>query len=397
MLSRSGAMRVWLLAAALLLLLVGALACEAWPGVKWENATSQRVAIHRGGEYAFSLEPHESQEVSTSEDDWRPEIRVVAEDGRVLLEDKITWDELGQMDYRIVITEPVHPVSPTSPVVPYTETPAWRPTPLPAACWGRGPVSPSAPSPPTNLRAELVSNPMARDGPLVGLQWDDNVDDERCYVVERKLDEGDWSVYESIWGPNEGSVSLVDVPAEVGLHCYRVSYGNYEGLSAYSNEACVDVEVVPVVVTPTPHPVTPIPVSIDATPRPWPCNLGDDPPYSELAPNPPTDVVAVVRPQLDPRGGYRVDLLWRLDGPDPLCYMVQRLEHDGAWRTFEEPGFGGWERSAFDVDPERGVRCYRVAVANEHGRSDWSNEACANGPTIVLPVTPEPTPTPTPP
>jgi hypothetical protein len=64
---------------------------------------------------------------------------------------------------------------------------------------------------------------------------------------------------------------------------------------------------------------------------------------------------------------------------------VQRLEHDGVWRQFES---FMWRVTGWDLDPERGVRCYRLAAANEHGRSDWSNEACANGPTIVLPVTP---------
>jgi len=51
---------------------------------------------------------------------WTPDIRVVAEDGRVLLEDHITWDELKEMDCKIVITDPAAPLSST-------------PTPSPAA------------------------------------------------------------------------------------------------------------------------------------------------------------------------------------------------------------------------------------------------------------------------
>ena len=40
---------------------------------------------------------------------WEPNIKVVAEDGRVLLEDHITWRELKEMNYRIVITDPGRP------------------------------------------------------------------------------------------------------------------------------------------------------------------------------------------------------------------------------------------------------------------------------------------------
>lgn len=387
-------MRVWVLVVALVLLL-GALACEPWPGVTWENATPQRVAVYKDGKFAFRLEPQESQDVLASEDVWRPDVRVVAEDGRVLLEDHITWDELKKMGYRIVITDPAS----SSPGP--TATPIW-PTPPPAACWGKGPQSPLAPSPASNLRAELVSSPIALEGSLVRLQWDDNADDELCYVIERKVGEGDWSVYESSgWGPTLGPVSTDDVPGEVGIHCYRISYGNYEGRSAYSNEACVDVKVVPIVLTPTPPgtpeapSVTPMP---SPTPLPWPCNAGDDPPYSELAPSPPTDLAAIVVPQTAYPGipaEYRVEMLWQSSAVDPLCYIVQRREHDGAWRTLGGRGMGR-AFGSFDFEPWLGERCYRVAVANEHGRSAWSNETCAGGPAVVLPSTPAPTATPAP-
>jgi hypothetical protein len=375
---------------AALLLLLGALACEPWPGVKWENATSQRVAVYEGGKLAFSLEPHEIQSVSTSEDDWRSDVKVVAEDGRVLLDGPITWDDLEMMGHRIVIKEPLTP-PPTT--LQEESSPVPGSTPEPAACWGQGSLSPLGPNPPTNLRAELVSNPMVTKGSVVRLQWDDNADDEQCTLIERKVDEEDWSIYERFWDPQSGSVSLIDVPTEAGVHCYRVMYGFSDHLSA-SNEACVEVEVVPIVVTATPRPVTPVPPSSYGRRQPGPCNLGDDPPYSESAPSPPTDLTAIVEPAIDPPGGYDIRLHWQGDDSNALCYIVQRLEHDDVWRQFES---FMWRTTGVDIDPERGVRCYRLAAANEHGRSDWSNEACANGPTVVLPVTPEPTPTPTPP
>jgi hypothetical protein len=289
------------------------------------------------------------------------------------------------------------PPSPAPPsLVLSSPTPVW-PTPPPAACWGRGPGSPLAPSPPTNLRAELVSSPIALEGLLVRLQWDDNAENELCYVIERKVGEEDWSVYEGGWGPSIGPPSIDEVPGEVGVHCYRVSYGSYEGRSPYSNEACVDVQAVPVVLMPTP-PVTAETPSVTAvpspTPMPWPCNPDDDAPQSDLAPSPPTDLAAIVVLYPGFPGTYRVELLWQDDAADPQCYLVQRLEHDGAWRTL----VGGLGRSFwfFDREPWLGDRCYRVAVANEHGRSEWSNEACANGPAIVLPSTPAASATPVP-
>ena len=53
----------------------------------------------------------------------RSDIKIVAEDGRVLLEDHITWDELREMGRKIMITDPEHPPSPTS-----TPSPGTTPT-----------------------------------------------------------------------------------------------------------------------------------------------------------------------------------------------------------------------------------------------------------------------------
>ena len=96
-----------------LLLLSAALACEPGRIPEYENATSQRVTVYKDGIANFSLEPHESTTIPMFKEDWSPNIRVVAEDGRVLLEDHITWDELKEMGYKIMITDPAHPPSPT--------------------------------------------------------------------------------------------------------------------------------------------------------------------------------------------------------------------------------------------------------------------------------------------
>jgi hypothetical protein len=88
------------------------------------------------------------------------------------------------------------------------------------------------------------------EGFIVRLRWDDNAGDELCYVVERKVGEGDWSFHQS-GGPAEPP-TVEDVPQSLGLHCYRVNYGNEAGRSAYSDERCVLVEAVPRVITSTP-------------------------------------------------------------------------------------------------------------------------------------------------
>jgi hypothetical protein len=100
-----------------------AVACEPGRIPEYENATSQRVTVYKDGIAMFTLEPHGSTTIPMFKEDWLPNIRVVAEDGRVLLEDHITWDELKKMDYKIVITDSGALVSPTPVASPGT-TPA---------------------------------------------------------------------------------------------------------------------------------------------------------------------------------------------------------------------------------------------------------------------------------
>ena len=78
-------------------------------GIDYINATSQRVTVYEGEVKAFAIEPRESAGVAMAKRYWEPNIKVVAEDGRVLLEDHITWRELKEMNYRIVITDPGRP------------------------------------------------------------------------------------------------------------------------------------------------------------------------------------------------------------------------------------------------------------------------------------------------
>jgi len=280
-------------------------------------------------------------------------------------------NQAGRSDYSNVacvdLPPPSTPPGGPTPTPPTVETPM----PSPPACNSEGPIgSPGAPSPPTDLRAEVVKDFTVLNG-AVRLEWYDNAGNDTCYFLERKADGGawlrQWASYPA--GPEHtGLVSASDFPGQVGVHCYRIFYANGAGRSGYSNEVCLNVEVVPTVVAPTPPP--------------WPCHPRDDPPYSELAPSPPTDLTATLVGDPTVSGGLSVRLVWQHFGIDELCYRAQRLELDGTWQWFAT-GSGSGE---IDTQPLPGARCYRVAVANEHGRSDWSNEACATG----EPTTPTP-------
>lgn len=81
-------------------------------GVEYTNLTSQHVTVYKenvSGSRSFGLAPNESQRSSMFRKNWRPYVKVVTDDGRVLLEANITIDELKAMKYRIVITDPDPP------------------------------------------------------------------------------------------------------------------------------------------------------------------------------------------------------------------------------------------------------------------------------------------------
>jgi hypothetical protein len=430
-----------------LILLLGGVACERWPDVTWENATSLQVVIYEDGAFAFRLGPQESREVSTSEDIWRPDFKAVGQDGRVLLEGHITWDKLEEMGFRIVITDPE-----SRPAVS-TGTPGWptpspqptalahstpppalaHSTPPPAACWGRGPQSPSAPNAPTNLRAELVSSPLALEGQLVRLQWDDNADDEQCYVIEQKVGEGDWSVYEAVGGAppsNMGTASTEIVPLEPGVHRYRVYFGNEEGRSAYSNEASLNVDVLPRIATPTPGPFYTRPAPAPPTPAPVPAlatpvvpTFGLPPDCNAVGPSPEApdapshlDISLWSLGDVPPDFGPSiVEFGWDDNSDDENCFV---LMFEGPWVTWEGTranetvfskvlvvGEGSASNSllfgealeAGEAQPAEGgpdTWCYYVFAANQQGRSEPSNRVCLYlaGPLPTAVPTPSATP-----
>ena len=140
---------------------------------------------------------------------------------------------------------------------------ATMPTPSPGTCLLSDLLFSPGPEPPTNLRATFVSSiPTAEviEGYAVALEWEDNADDDCAYTVARWVGEGPGSFL--VEAERKANVtSYFDVPSSVGRHCYQVAVFSGYGRSDFSNEACLDVEVVPTLVylspttVPSPEPV----------------------------------------------------------------------------------------------------------------------------------------------
>lgn len=136
---------------------------------------------------------------------------------------------------------------------------ATMPTPSPDACTFGELLFFEGAEAPTNLQATLVTSiPGAEviEGYAVALKWEDNADDDCGYRVSRRV--GEEPPYKWLsWEERKANVtSYFDVPSSVGRHCYKVVVFSAYGRSDPSNEACLDVEVVPtlVYVSPTPIP-----------------------------------------------------------------------------------------------------------------------------------------------
>ncbi len=85
-------------------LALGILACEPWPQVKFVNGTNHDVLIFEGDRLAYTLARGETVEQDTTKDDWISAIRVTTRDGTVLLDKMITYNDLGNRDFKIVVS-----------------------------------------------------------------------------------------------------------------------------------------------------------------------------------------------------------------------------------------------------------------------------------------------------
>jgi hypothetical protein len=284
-------------------------------------------------------------------------------------------NEAGRSDYSNEACVDVGAPSPTPSTTPTpTPTPSPTPTSPSGTCGGDGPPgAQGAPNPPAEFQALLSSGSDVCEGFIVRLRWKDDADNEQCYAVERKVDAGDWAFYEG-GGPvdpgEDASFWVEDVPESVGAHCYRIYYGNEAGRSAYSDEQCVQVEVVPRVVTSTPlFSPTPTPT------RPPGCDF-ERQVGSPRAPDAPTNLRVALRDEPGLPQPSFVDFTWDDNSTDEACFV---LTYEGSSRMTDVTGQNqaAFSKAAY---AERcgmaGYWCYRVSAANEWGMSQPSNEVC---------------------
>ena len=276
-------------------------------------------------------------------------------------------NEAGRSDYSNEACVNVEAPSPTP-------SPTGSPTPTPDACRGEGPVgAPGAPNPPKEFSATLSAGSDVCEGFVVRLRWEDNVRNELCYGIERKVGEADWAFYRGGGATDPsatGPVSVEDVPQSVGQHCYRVYYGNEAGRSAYSEERCVLVEVVPRLVTATLL-FTPTP----APTRPPGCDF-ERQVGSPRAPNAPSNLRVALRDEPGLPQPSFVDFTWDDNSTDEACFV---LSVQGPWSITDVtgPDQATLSKAAYvERCGMAGYWCYHVSAANEWGMSQPSNEVC---------------------
>jgi hypothetical protein len=78
-------------------------ACEPWPDVVFSNETTDEIDVYQGDKWLFSIGPGGTQSIRPSKDDWVPEIRVQSPDGTTLLEQTVSYLDVADRDYRIVV------------------------------------------------------------------------------------------------------------------------------------------------------------------------------------------------------------------------------------------------------------------------------------------------------
>ncbi len=82
-----------------------ALACDPSHTVTYENQTSQALTVFRFGREAFELQPYETSDYGVIEFSGQMPIEAQNSDGTVVYSTTVTWDELEQAGWQVVITD----------------------------------------------------------------------------------------------------------------------------------------------------------------------------------------------------------------------------------------------------------------------------------------------------
>ncbi len=81
-------------------------ACNCDPGaqVTYVNMMDKAVWVYRDDGFVTSLPAGESDTLGTLQSVWKKHVTAKDDEGRVVWEDEITWAELEELGYRVVIT-----------------------------------------------------------------------------------------------------------------------------------------------------------------------------------------------------------------------------------------------------------------------------------------------------
>lgn len=79
--------------------------CTPGATITYTNSTSFPVRVYGDGGFITSLAPGESRRLSHHKHQWDEHVSAENAEGEVVWEDQITWDELEDSGFRIVISD----------------------------------------------------------------------------------------------------------------------------------------------------------------------------------------------------------------------------------------------------------------------------------------------------
>jgi hypothetical protein len=138
----------------------------------------------------------------------------------------------------------------------------------------------SGPAAPSNLTASYSF--YLYDG-YVSLSWDDNSDSENCFVIETKVNDGSYEMFDQVPANTDDYVNLPWGAGDGDRLYFRVYAATSSGRSEYSNEDSARIYFdLPPSPTPTPSAsptpsLTPSPSTVTPTPTPSTATLSPTP------------------------------------------------------------------------------------------------------------------------
>ncbi len=179
----------------------------------------------------------------------------------------------------------------------------------------------------------------------VALDWTDNADNETFFSVVRSIDGQNWTEIAVLEADATAYVDTAVSPDTT--YYYRVQAGSEQTVSGYSNEATATTPADP-----------------------------------SLQPQAPTDLVATAV------SAGEVQLSWTDNADNETLYSVSRSTDGQNWTQIVTLGVDATGYADKAVSPETTYH-YRVQAGNAAATSDYSNEAVATTPAVVVSPLPD--------